>query len=47
MAKFLEILDLLKVLQDIVSEETLDINVAFAIMCLVLAVYKILKDFCD
>lgn len=43
MTKFLEILDLLKVLQDIVSAETLDARVALAIMSLVLTVYKELK----
>lgn len=46
MAKFLEILDLLKVLQDIVSEETLDANVALAIMYLFLAVFKEIKNLC-
>lgn len=43
MTKFLEILAFLKVLQDIVSAETLDANVALAIMYLVLTVYKELK----
>lgn len=47
MTKFLEILDLLRVLQDIVSAETLDANVALAIMYLFLAVYKEIKDLCD
>lgn len=47
MTKFLEILDLLIVLQDIVSEETLDANVALAIMYLVLAVYKEIKNLCE
>lgn len=46
MTKFLEILDLLRVLQDIVSAETLDTNVALAIMHLVLAVYKEIKNLC-
>lgn len=46
MTKFLEILDLLKVLQDIVSAETLDANVALAFMYLVLAVYKEIKNLC-
>ncbi len=46
MEKFLEILDLLIVLQDIVSAETLDANVALAIMYLVLVVYKEIKNLC-
>ena len=41
--KLLEILACLKVLQDLVSAETLDANVALAIMYLVLTVYKELK----
>ena len=47
MAKFLEILDLLIVLQDIVSAETLDARVALAIMNLVLAVCKEIKNLCE
>ena len=46
MAKFLEILDLLIVLQDIVSAETSDSNVALAIMYLVLAVCKEIISLC-
>lgn len=47
MTKLLEILALLKVLQDIVSAETLDANVALAIMYLVLVVYKEIKNLCE
>ena len=46
MAKFLEILALLIVLQEIISAETLDANVALAIMYLFLAVYKEIKNLC-
>lgn len=46
MTKFLEILALLIVLQDIVSAETLDARVALAIMYLFLAVYKEIKNLC-
>ncbi|MDK8277100.1 MAG: hypothetical protein QP763_08640 [Peptoniphilus duerdenii] len=46
MTKLLAILDLLIVLQDIVSEETLDANVALAIMSLVLAVCQEIKNLC-
>lgn len=46
MAKFLKILDLLRALQSVVSAETLDANVALAIMYLVLAVYKEIKNLC-
>lgn len=44
MTKLLEILDLLIVLQEIISAETFDANVALAIMYLVLTVYKELKN---
>ncbi len=47
MIKILEILDLLIVLQDIVSAETLDTRVALAIMYLVLAVCKEIKNLCE
>lgn len=46
MAKFLEILALLIILQEIISAETLDARVALAIMSLVLAVYKEIKNLC-
>ena len=47
MTKLLEILALLRALQDIVSAETYDANVALAIMYLVLAVYKELRNLCE
>ena len=47
MIKFLEILALLIVLQEIVSAENLDANVSLAIMYLVLAVYKEIKNLCE
>lgn len=47
MAKFLKILDLLRALQSVVSAETLDTNVALAIMYLVLAVCKEIKNLCE
>ena len=47
MAKFLKILDLLRALQSVVSAETLDARVALAIMYLVLAVCKEIKNLCE
>ena len=47
MAKILEILELLRVLQEIVTAKTLDARVAFAIMYLVLAVCKEIKNLCE
>lgn len=46
MTKFLEILALLIILQEIISAETLDVSVVLAIMYLVLAVYKEIKNLC-